>query len=196
MAKVAIVENVKTIREGFKTLINASDGFSCIGTYSNYESFMKDSDRIQPDVILIDLHLPKLTGLDGIRELKKLSDQYTIIVLTVYEENERIFDAISVGAVGYLVKNTPPEKMMQIIKDASEGRVLMNSYIARKALNYFDKTNSLKKLDSVELKILKKVVGGQSLKAIENSMKIDITEIKAHFREIYNKLHARVMIKA
>lgn len=195
MAKVAIVENVKTIREGLQTLINASEGFNCIGAYSNYESFINDSDNISPDVILIDLHLPKLSGLEGIKKLKELSDQFAIIVLTVYEENERIFDAISVGAVGYLVKNTPPDKMIQIIKDASEGRVLMNSYIARKALNYFKSSNTANNLNPVELKILKKFVEGHSLKAIENSIAVDIADIKSHFKEIYNKLHNSILIK-
>lgn len=196
MAQVAIVENVKTIREGLKTLINASDGFNCVGIFNNYESFIKESESILPEVVLIDLHLPKLSGLEGIKKIKALSDQYSIIVLTVYEENERIFDAISAGAVGYLVKNTPPDKMLQIINDASEGRVLMNSYIARKALNYFNRTNSLGNLGSLEQKILKKVVEGHSLKAIENSIKVDVGEIKSHFKQIYNKLHDNKHIQA
>jgi len=186
MTNIIIIEDVKTIREGLKTLIDASDGLNCIGAYENFEDFINAHANNLPDVLLIDLNLPGISGIEGIKKINQLSKECTIIVLTVYEENDKIFEALLAGASCYLVKNTPPSK---IIKDAAEGFVPMNSFIARKTFTSFDENKKLSDLSSSELNILKKMVEGNSLKAIEETLKINMPEIRNHFKEIYSKLH-------
>ncbi|OGU36785.1 MAG: hypothetical protein A2068_09555 [Ignavibacteria bacterium GWB2_35_6b] len=189
MTNIIIIEDVKTIREGLKTLIDASDGLNCIGAYENFEDFINAHANNLPDVLLIDLNLPGISGIEGIKKINQLSKECTIIVLTVYEENDKIFEALLAGASCYLVKNTPPSKMIKIIKDAAEGFVPMNSFIARKTFTSFDENKKLSDLSSSELNILKKMVEGNSLKAIEETLKINMPEIRNHFKEIYSKLH-------
>jgi len=189
MTNIIIIEDVKTIREGLKTLIDTSDGLNCIGSYENFEDFINIHQNNFPDVVLIDLNLPGISGIEGIKKINKLSPECTIIVLTVYEENDNIFEALLSGASCYLVKNTPPAKMIKIIKDAAEGFVPMNSFIARKTYTSFDEKKKLSDLNNSELNILKKMVEGNSLKAIEETLKINMPEIRNHFKDIYSKLH-------
>lgn len=188
MKTVVIVEDVKNIREGLKTLIDTSPSLKCIATFENFKSFEEKINGLNTDIILIDLGLPDISGVDGIKKIKEISENFVIVVLTVHEENERIFDALSVGASGYLVKNSPPEKIINILEDAAEGKVLMSSYIARKTIDYLKRNRSLKKLDQNEYTILTKITEGNSLVAIENSLKISSTEIKTNFKNIYDKL--------
>ncbi len=188
MKTVVIVEDVKNIREGLRTLIHTSSSFQCIATFENFKSFEIQVNKLNPDIILIDLGLPDISGVEGIKKIKKISEKFVIVVLTVHEENERIFDALSAGASSYLVKNSPPEKIINILEDAAEGKVLMSSYIARKTIDYLKRNKSLKKLDQNEYTILTKITEGNSLVAIENSLKISSTEIKTNFKNIYDKL--------
>lgn len=189
MTNIAIVEDVKTIREGIKTLIDVSDGLNCIGTYEKFEDFIDVHKNNMPDVLLVDLNLPGISGIDGIKKLNKISKDCTIIVLTVYEENDKIFEALLAGASCYLVKNSPPAKMIKIIKDAADGYVPMNSFIARKTFDSFNVSKKLSDLNSNEFNILQKLVEGNSLKAIEEVLKINMPEIRGHFKDIYSKLH-------
>ena len=181
MTNIVIVEDVKTIREGLKTLIDVSDGLNCIGSYEKFEDFMNAHKNNMPDVILVDLNLPGISGIEGIKRLNKLSQDCTIIVLTVYEENDKIFEALLAGASCYLVKNTPPAKMIKIIKDAANGFVSMNSFIARKTYDSLNDSKKLSDLNKDEFNILQKLVEGNSLKAIEEVLKIDMSEIRSHF---------------
>lgn len=188
MKNVIIVEDVKTIREGLKSLIEESHNLQCTETFENFENFQKQISKLNPDIILIDLNLPGISGIEGIKRLKKISKKVIIIVLTVHEENESIFEALSAGASNYLVKNTPSKKMISIIEDAIVGKVLMNSFIARKTIDYMKKKNTVNILNKKEISILKKVTEGNNLIAIENSLKICSNEIKNSFKDIYDKL--------
>jgi len=195
MINVAIVEDVKTIRDGIKTIVDSSNELNCVEVFESFEDFLNYPNTDNIDVILIDIILPGLSGIDGIKQLKKISNNSTIIVLTVYEENESIFEAIMAGASGYLAKNTNSTKMIQLISDAFNGKVSMNSFIARKTINYLTKQNELKSLSSSENDVLNKLVEGQSLKAIEKSLEISVDQIKNYFNSIYNKLHEAHSIK-
>ncbi|MCP5060982.1 MAG: response regulator transcription factor [Ignavibacteriae bacterium] len=190
MKKVIIVEDIKTIREGLKDLIDTSKNLQCIQTFENFEKLQSDIANLNPDILLIDLDLPGISGIDGIKKLNGLSKKITIIVLTLHEENERIFEALSAGASNYLVKNTPAQKMISIIEDAAEGKVLMNSFIARKTFDYFKKKRKLVLLDKHKKSILNKVVEGNNLTAIEQSMNMKISDIRRHFKGIYEQMHA------
>jgi DNA-binding NarL/FixJ family response regulator len=195
MINVAIVEDVKTIRDGIKTIVDSSKELNCVEVFESFEDFLNFPNPEQVDVILIDIILPGVSGIDGIKQLKKISDDYTIIVLTVYEENESIFEAIMAGASGYLTKNTSSLKMIQLISDAFNGKVSMNSFIARKAIHYLKKRNELGSLSNSEKEVLNKLVEGQSLKAIEKSLAISIDQIRYNFNSIYSKLHDTQSVK-
>lgn len=195
MINVAIVEDVKTIRDGLKTIVDSSNDLNCIEVFESFEDFLNFTESDKIEVILIDINLPGLSGIDGIKRLKKISDKYTIIVLTVYEENESIFEAIMAGASSYLAKNTTPLKMIQLIGDAFNGKVSMNSFIARKTINYLKKKNELNALNDSEKNVLNKLVEGQSIKAIEKSLDISVDQIRCNFNSIYNKLHYSQLVK-
>lgn len=202
MIRVAVVEDNNAIREGLKILIDGTEGYSCIGTYSECEKMLKNIEKINPDVLLMDLVLPGMDGVEGIKKVKMLLPELTILVLTIYEENDRIFDALCAGASGYLVKKTPPSKLLEAIKEAYEGGAPMSSQIARKVIEFFQnkKTSSPQKNDYVltprEKEILSGLVEGHNFKAIADSLFISIETVRFHFRNIYRKLHVHSQSEA
>ena len=197
MIKVVVVEDNNTIREGLKILIDGTEGFSCVGVYNSYEAMVKDLESLNPDILLMDLGLPGIDGIEGIRKVNAMLPQLTILVLTVYEENELLFEALCAGASGYLVKMTPPSKFLETIQDAFKGGSNMNAKIARNIIGVFGSKNSV--LTFEEKKILSELVAGSNFKAITISTSISLESLKNHFRNIYNKLHihfrSRVAIK-
>ena len=126
MINIAVVEDNNTIREGLKILIDGTDGYKCSATYPECEVMIKNIKSLNPDILLIDLGLPGMNGIMGIREVKALLPDLTILVLTVYEENDLIFDAICAGACGYIVKKTPPSKLLDAIQEAYLGGTPMS----------------------------------------------------------------------
>ena len=145
MINVAVVEDNDTIREGLKILIGGTKGYACVATYFNCEAMIKSVESVNPDILLIDIGLPGMTGIEGIKLAKKILPELTILVLTVYEENDLIFDAVCAGASGYIAKKTPPSKLLDAIREAYLGGTPMSSNIARKVIELFHKkrqTNS------------------------------------------------------
>jgi DNA-binding NarL/FixJ family response regulator len=195
MISVAIVEDNNTIRSGLQLLIGGTEGYSCKGAYGDCESILKDILKIDPDVVLMDIDLPGMSGIEGIKEIKKILPECTIQVLTVYDENEMIFDALCAGASGYLVKNTPPVRLLDSIKEAYDGGAPMSSTIARKVVEFFQKRKNITKgalleeLTSRERELLIQLCEGYSYKAIANSLFISTETVKFHLRNIYKKLH-------
>ncbi len=195
MIKIVVVEDNKTIREGLKLLIDSSDGFSCLAAFSSSEVMLENIQKLNPDVLLIDLILPQMNGIDGTRLVKKLMPNLVVIALTIYEENEMIFDAICAGASGYIVKKTPPEKMLDAIKDAFEGGTPMSSLIARKVVDYFQQKknpNSDKNysgLNENEKSILQGLIEGYSFKTIADSLSLTQNDVKGSLKSIYKKIH-------
>src|SRR3990172_1453419 len=194
MLKVVVVEDNASIREGLKILIDGTEGYSCVSVFSDSETMLKNIARINPDVLLMDLGLPGMGGIEGIKKVKSLLPELTILVLTVYEENDLVFEAICAGASGYLVKKTPPSKLLEAIKEAYDGGAPMSSHIARRVIDFFqqkkpvkDKTNYL--LTSREKEILGYLIEGYSAKAIADSSSVSIETVRFHFRNIYKKLH-------
>ncbi len=195
MIKVVVVEDNDTIREGLKILIDGTEGYKCEAVYSQCEDMLKELKSLNSDVLLMDLGLPGMSGIEGIKESKNIIPDLIILVLTIYEENDLIFDALCAGACGYLVKKTPPSKLLEAINEAYQGGAPMSSHIARKVIDFFQvkKPSSSGKSKNIltprEKEILTGLVDGDSFKAIADSLFISIETVRFHFRNIYKKLH-------
>ncbi|MGE5432637.1 MAG: response regulator [Syntrophomonadaceae bacterium] len=202
MISVIIVEDNKTIREGLSALINGTEGFSCIASYGDCESFLNSLECTRVDVVLMDIGLPGMSGIEGVIKAKKICPDLNILILTVYEESQVIFEALCAGACGYLVKRTPPLRLLEAIKDAYEGGSPMSSHIARKVVTVFQQhTNPLFPdsqfdLTSREKEVLTGLAEGSSYLDIGQSLFISIDTVRHHIRNIYRKLHVHSQSEA
>ena len=202
MISVVVVEDNDTIREGLKILIDGTEGYSCIGAYPRCETMLKSLKKSGPDVLLMDIGLPGMNGIEGIKQSKAILPDLNILVLTVYEENDLIFDALCAGACGYLVKKTPPSRLLEAISEAYKGGAPMSSHIARKVIDFFQvkKTSSSGDNQNIltprEKEILSGLVEGNSFKALADSLCISIETVRFHFRNIYKKLHVHSQSEA
>ncbi len=202
MINVVVVEDNDTIREGLKILIDGTEGYRCLASFDKCELMLKNLKKLNPDVLLMDIGLPGMNGIEGIKEAKTILSDLTILVLTVYEENDLIFDALCAGACGYLVKKTPPSKLLEAIQEAYKGGAPMSSHIARKVIDFFQQKNKVTSRGSQQIltprekEILSGLVEGNSFKVIADSLFISIETVRFHFRNIYKKLHVHSQSEA
>lgn len=202
MINVAIVEDNNVIREGLGALINGTPGYSCTGAYSNCESFLNKLDSIQVDVVLMDIGLPGINGIEGVKQAVKRKPDINILMLTVYEDSDRVFDALCAGACGYLVKKTPPAKLLEAIKDVHEGGSPMSSNVARQVITAFkeSKNNSENssdyELSEREKEVISLLADGYNYQEIANSLFISVDTVRHHIRNIYKKLHVHSQSEA
>ena len=193
MIRVVIVEDKKAIREGLVVLLGATEGIGCVASYECCEDMLPRRGADDPDVILMDIGLPGMSGIEGIREVRKARPDAVIIVLSVYEDDENIFDALCQGASGYLVKNTPPARLIEAITEAHEGGSPMSSHIARKVVNLFQKSFKGPEDEDVHLsgrekEILAGLSDGDSYGSIADSLYISVDTVRYHIRNVYQKL--------
>lgn len=190
--KVIIIEDNKIVRNGFKLLLDQSSHLKCEAAYKDCETFLKNYHKLQADIILIDIGLP---GIEGIKKIKEINSDSLILVLTVYGENELMFEAIKAGASGCLIKNTVPSKMIKIMNDASNGKTIMSAFIARKIESYFNSANRIKRirtkkiLAEKEFKVLTSIIDGSSSKVIADSLELSVSDVKKIHFNIYKKIH-------
>jgi len=190
--KTAIVEDMRDIREGLATLINFTDGFSCTGSYRSMEEAIPRIRHQTPDVLLSDIGLPGMNGIDGIRILKDQYPQMTVLMLTIYDDDDRIFDAICAGASGYLLKRTPPAKLLENIREAVSGGAPMSPEVAMRVIKLFREVRPPEKVDydltPHETRLLKLLVEGHNYTTASEELKVSYNTIKFHMRHIYEKL--------
>jgi DNA-binding NarL/FixJ family response regulator len=190
--KVAIIEDERDIREGLGMLIGYTDGFECVGKYGSMEEAVPSIRHRTPDVVLSDIGLPGMDGIEGVKILKEKYPAMTILMLSVYDDNERIFDALCAGAVGYLLKKTPPAKLIDSLKDAIGGGSPMSPEIARKVVALFRDFRPPEKVDydlsPHEERILKLLVEGHSYKTAAAKLNVTTSTISFHLNNIYEKL--------
>lgn len=201
MIKVIVVEDNGAIRDGLKILIDGTDGYSCVGAYPECNLMLKNLEKLEPDVLLMDIGLPGMNGIEGIKKARVIIPDLTILVLTVYEENDLVFDALCAGACGYLVKKTPPSRLLEAIQEAYQGGAPMSAHIARKVIDFFQQKKQYPAkpqtvLTPREKEILTGLVNGNSFKAIADSLFISIETVRFHFRNIYKKLHVHSQSEA
>ncbi len=148
MVNVAIIEDNETIREGLAALINGTTDYKCIGAFPECESFLEKLPQLEVDVALMDIQLPGINGIEGVKEAKKIDPEINILMLTIYEESNVVFEALCAGACGYLVKKTPPTRLLDAIREVHEGGSPMSSHIARTVINVFQEMKTPKKDDT------------------------------------------------
>ncbi len=184
---VTIIEDDETIREGYAFLIGNTTGYKIASTYPSYEEAAKKIVNDNPDVILLDVELPGISGIEALPKLKKVLPDTHILILTVYEQEMLIFRALGNGAAGYLTKNTPPEKIVAAIHEVMEGGGPMSAHIARMVISSF-KRNEATPLTRRETEILEQISTGKSRKRIAEELFIDLETVKSHIKNIYHKL--------
>jgi DNA-binding NarL/FixJ family response regulator len=190
--KVTIIEDRREIREGLAMLINATDGYKCPATYRSMEEALSKIKYNLPDVVLSDIGLPGMDGIEGIKLLKEQFPDLTILMLTVYDDNERIFDALCAGACGYMLKKTPPAKLIESLREAVLGGSPMSPEVARRVINLFRNFRPPEKADydltPHEVRLLKLLVEGHSYKSAALELKVSVNTIAFHLKNIYDKL--------
>jgi DNA-binding NarL/FixJ family response regulator len=194
MTSVVIVEDIKEIREGLKLLIGGRDGFDCRFSFSSAEEALAEIPKIKPNVVLMDIHLPGMNGIECIRQLKPQCENTLFIMSTVYEDDDNIFESLKAGASGYLLKKTSPDKILEAIKEVMEGGSPMSGQIARRVISSFQKKDSIDAseiLTNKEKEILKALAKGLRYKEIAELMKISIETVRSHARNIYEKLQVQ-----
>ena len=190
--KTAIVEDMRDIRDGLETLINFTEGFCCTGSYRSMEEAIPRIRHQTPDVLLSDIGLPGMNGIEGIRILKDQFPQMTVLMLTVYDDDDRIFDAICAGASGYLLKRTPPAKLLENIREAVSGGAPMSPEVAMRVIKLFREVRPPERVDydltPHETRLLKLLVEGHNYTTAAEELGVSYNTIKFHMRHIYEKL--------
>jgi DNA-binding NarL/FixJ family response regulator len=189
--RVAIIEDLREIREGLGRLINATPGYRCTGLYASMEEACTKLPHNLPDIVLSDIGLPGMNGIEGITVLKEQHPNLLILMLTVYDDNERIFDALCAGACGYLLKKTPPAKLIESIREVMEGGSPMSPEVARRVITLFREVRPVREdydLTPHETRLLKLLVEGHSYKTAAAELRVSLNTIKFHLRHIYEKL--------
>jgi len=199
MIKVVIIEDIKEIREGLQMLIDGSDGFMCAQTYRNGEEALEKLPTICPDVALMDINLPGINGIEVVRRLKSQGCHTQFIMSTVYEDDESIFESLKAGASGYLLKKTPPTKILDSITEVYQGGSPMSGQIARKVIASFQHKDSIDEseiLTQREKEILKSLSKGLRYKEIACEFNIGMETVRSHARNIYEKLQVQSRTEA
>ena len=192
LIKTAVVEDIKDIREGLATLINFTEGFHCTGSYrSMEEALARMSDDI-PDVLLSDIGLPGMSGIEGIRIIKERFPQMQILMLTVYDDDDRIFDALCAGASGYLLKRPPPAKLMESIREAMNGGGPVSPEVASRVIKFFREFHNPEREDYEltphETRVLKLLTEGYNYQTAAEKLGVSYNTIKFHVSHIFDKL--------
>lgn len=191
--KISIVEDDDWIRENLASQIRHTDGFVCTGCYRNGEEALAHLPKTAPDVLLMDINLPKMSGIDCVRKLKTEVPGLHVLMLTVYEDSEKIFDSLLAGASGYLLKRTPQAEIIEAIRDVHRGNSPMTGHIARKVVQYFNERGSAKKeiekLSKREKEVLDRLAQGIPYKEIADVLSVSIDTVRMHIKGIYGKLH-------
>eukprot|EP01137_Pigoraptor_chileana_P017976 Opistho-2@76792 len=193
MTRLLIYEDNPQLREGLTMLINGSEGFEVLACFKNCNNVIEEVAAWKPDVILMDIDMPGINGIEGLKKIRQVNDEVKVLMLTVFDDNKNVFQAISSGANGYVLKKTPPTKLLEYIKEAQSGGAPMTASIATQVLKMFSSMNNEKgedyNLSDREKQVLQFLVEGYSYKMIANEMFIAIDTVRSHIKKIYEKLH-------
>lgn len=190
--KVAIIEDLTEIREGLAVLIGFAEGYRCTGKFASMEEALAGIGQHLPDVALVDIGLPGMSGTQGIRLLKQSYPDLLLVVLTVYEDDDRIFEALCAGAAGYLLKKTHPMRLLESLKEVMAGGSPVSPEVARRVITLFQTVHPPERADyrltPHETRLLKLLVQGHTYKTAAAEFNTSIHAISFHMRNIYQKL--------
>ena len=190
---VLIYEDNPQLREGLTMLINGSEGFEVAGAFRNCDRIEEEVAEYKPQVILMDIDMPGTNGIKGLHRIRAVNEEVRILMLTVFDDNSNVFEAIAGGANGYVLKKTPPARLLEYIVEASTGGAPMTSSVATQVLKMFSSMNAKQKKDydlsDREKQVLQLLVEGYSYKMIAADMFIAIDTVRSHIKKIYEKLH-------
>jgi len=198
--KIAIVEDDVRLRGTLARLIDSTPGFCCVSQHPTAENALAELSVMSPDVVMMDINLPGMSGVDCVRRLKGQLPATQVVMLTVYENTNIIFSALTAGASGYLLKQSSPEQIVQAIRDVYEGGSPMTSHIARKVVASFQQItnpiNECEKLSLREQEVLDYLAQGFLYREIAEKLKLSYATVHTHVRHIYEKLHVRSRTEA
>ncbi|HMK39097.1 MAG TPA: response regulator transcription factor [Bacteroidota bacterium] len=189
---VAIIDDDAEIRAGLQWMIEHSEGFLCTGSYGRCEDALGVIENDPPDVVLMDIGMPGTSGIECVGTIKERFPDIQVLMLTVYSDDEKIFQSLRAGAVGYLLKKTPSEKLLAAIRDAFAGGAPMSSEVAQRVLSYFrgqKPSRILTSLSDREFEVLEALKEGHSYKAIAEKLFVSVHTVRFHLHNIYAKLH-------
>jgi DNA-binding NarL/FixJ family response regulator len=191
--RVVIVEDDHTTRSGLAALIEGTSGYSCVGQYPSVEHALRGMRQGAIDVVLLDVNLPGMSGSEGVRAIRERCPAAEVLMLTVYTGEDKIFESICNGAVGYLLKTTPPAKLLEAIREAADGGAPMSPEIARRIVTLFRKTAPaeplIEQLTTQELRLLQLLAEGHRYRAAGEQLGISVNTVRSYVRNIYDKLH-------
>jgi DNA-binding NarL/FixJ family response regulator len=192
LIKVAIIEDEREVREGLALLINGTEGFRCTQRFASIEDALRNPGLDLSDVALVDIGLPGMSGIEGVRELKQRYPPLLLLMLTVYKDNDRIFRALCAGACGYLLKNTPPLRLLESLREVVAGGAPMSPEVARRVIGLFQQFQPTPQagcdLSRQEMRLLKLLAEGHHYKTAAAELGISISTVAFHTRGIYEKL--------
>lgn len=190
--KILICEDNSQLREGLNILFKGTYGYDLVGSIGDCSTIVEDVQRLKPDVILMDINMPNVDGLEGLKQIRAVNCDVKILMLTVFDDNKSVFEAIRNGANGYLLKKTPPAKLLEYIQDVLDGGAPMTSSIATQVLNMFKSGNANAddfSLSTREREVLQLLVNGFSYKLVAAELFISIDTVRSHIKKVYEKLH-------
>ncbi|HXR03623.1 MAG TPA: response regulator transcription factor [Verrucomicrobiae bacterium] len=200
MISVSIVEDNDKLRGTLARVLNRADGFHCASQYGSAEDALKDLPQIRPDVVLMDINLPGMNGVECVRQLKTLLPELQVMMLTVYEDTENIFNALAAGASGYLLKRTTSKELLEAIHDVRRGGSPMTMHIARKVVQSFQRSaasaQATESLSEREQQVLDLLSQGLIYKEIADKLSISYETVHTYIRRIYEKLQVRTRTEA
>lgn len=189
---VAIVEDDAGTRQSLERILSGTAGFHCAGAFGSCEEALQNLPELSADVFLMDINLPGISGIEGVRRLTALDPDAKVIMLTVYQDDDRIFRSICAGALGYMLKRTPKDTLLEAIREVKNGGSPMNAGIARRVIQLFKETASPRGAQALltprELDILQALVDGCSYKMVADREKISVETVRNHIKSIYTKL--------
>jgi DNA-binding NarL/FixJ family response regulator len=191
--KAALIEDQREIREGLRTLIDGTPGYRCTGAFRSMEEALQRTALDAPDVILVDIGLPGMSGIEGIPLLRARYPEARILVLTIYDDDDRIFSALCAGACGYLLKKTPPARLLESLKEAVEGGGPMSPEVAHRVIDLFRDFRPPHQADHDltphEVRLLKLLAEGHNYKTAAAELKVSVNTVSFHMKHVYEKLH-------
>ena len=196
---ISIVEDNEKLRGTLARVLNRADGFRCVSQYPSAEDALKDLPNVKPDLVLMDINLPGMNGVECVRQLKKILPQIQVMMLTVYEDTDNIFDALSAGASGYLLKRTTGPELLDAIREVQRGGSPMTTHIARKVVQSFQKNapaQPAENLSEREQQVLDLLSKGLMYKEIADKLQISYETVHTYIRRIYEKLQVRTRTEA